>query len=312
MRGCVVGGWALVPARHERDVSSRMPSAGMRLSLGTPGAHVEWRGRAQCPQAGEEWCRKLPDRRVGASFTAAGHRARACPRARTVTLFVVALLGTSAALVDGCAPPVRRTGEWSAERLGRASSAACRALLAVSSRTRARMHVDMNFEAATKYAVGMPREDDELDAAVEETLTASRALVGVVARSLAEVLEHVTLPQYRVLVVLCAAGALRSGELAERLGVHQSTLTRTGDRLVAQGLVRRDASPDSRREIMVSLTERGQAIVVQVLSQRRNDIREILGSVSEKDRKAILKGFHTFAMAAGERENEHLLTLGMS
>jgi DNA-binding MarR family transcriptional regulator len=158
----------------------------------------------------------------------------------------------------------------------------------------------------------MRSREDELDAAVDDTLTASRALVGVIARSLVDVLEQVTLPQYRVLVVLCAAGPLRSGELAERLGVHQSTMTRTGDRLVTQGLVRRDASPDSRREVIVSLTDRGKDMVVQVLSQRRNDIREILGSVSEKDRKAILVGFHRFAEAAREPENDHLLTLGLT
>src|SRR5918911_4789200 len=158
----------------------------------------------------------------------------------------------------------------------------------------------------------MRSQEDELDAAVDETLTASRALMGLVARSLAEVLEQVTLPQYRVLVVLCAAGPLRSGELAERLGVHQSTLTRTADRLVAQGLIQRDPSPDSRREIRVSLTDRGQDMVVQVMRQRWNDIRKILGSVSEQDRKVILTGFREFAKLAGEPENEHLLTFGMS
>jgi DNA-binding MarR family transcriptional regulator len=174
------------------------------------------------------------------------------------------------------------------------------------------MHVGMHSAMSTTYAVTMRSEEDELDAAVDETLTASRALLGLIARSLAEVLEQVTLPQYRVLVVLCAAGPLRSGELAERVGVHQSTLTRTADRLVAQGLIQRDPSPDSRREIMVSLTDRGQAMVVQVMRQRSDDIREILGSVSEKDRKVILAGFREFARVAGEPENEHLLTLGMS
>jgi DNA-binding MarR family transcriptional regulator len=158
----------------------------------------------------------------------------------------------------------------------------------------------------------MRSQEDELDAAVDETLTASRALLGLIARSLAEVLEQVTLSQYRVLVVLCSAGPLRSGELADRLGVHQSTLTRTADRLVAQGLIQRDPSPDSRREIIVSLTDRGRDMVLQVMRQRWNDIREILGSVTEKDRKAILTGFSGFAKAAGEPEHEYLLTLGLS
>jgi hypothetical protein len=48
----------------------------------------------------------------------------------------------------------------------------------------------------------------------DATLTASRALLGVVARSLAEVLEMVTLPQFRILVVIASSGTLKMGTLA--------------------------------------------------------------------------------------------------
>jgi DNA-binding MarR family transcriptional regulator len=156
------------------------------------------------------------------------------------------------------------------------------------------------------------RPADDLDEDVEETLTASRALVGIIARSLADVLEDVTLPQYRVLVVLCASGPMRSGVLAERLGVHQSTLTRTADRLVAQGLIRRDPSQESRREIIVDLTDAGRALVVRTLRQRSEHLREVLERVPVQDRKTILAGFRAFAEAAGEPEAEHLLTLGVT
>ncbi|CAM5308255.1 hypothetical protein SBADM41S_12362 [Streptomyces badius] len=43
---------------------------------------------------------------------------------------------------------------------------------------------------------------DDVDAVTEAVLTASRLLVAVSARSLAEVEERVTLPQFRMLVVL--------------------------------------------------------------------------------------------------------------
>ena len=158
----------------------------------------------------------------------------------------------------------------------------------------------------------MGRSADDLDEYVEDTLTASRALVGIIARSLADVLEDVTLPQYRVLVVLCASGAMRSGVLAERLGVHQSTLTRTADRLVAQDLIRRDPSQESRREIIVDLTDAGRALVVRTLKQRSNHLREVLERAPVQDRKKIRAGFRAFAEAAGEPEAAHLLTLGVS
>jgi DNA-binding MarR family transcriptional regulator len=151
----------------------------------------------------------------------------------------------------------------------------------------------------------------ELDDDVEVTLTASRALVGVVARTLADVLEVVTLPQFRMLVVLCDEGPLRSGVLSERLGIHQSTLTRLADRLVGQGWVRRETNAESRREVMVDLTDAGRELVTKVLEARRADLAKILGRAPAKDRAVIRAGFEAFARAAGEPDPGHLLTLGL-
>src|ERR687886_1866939 len=140
----------------------------------------------------------------------------------------------------------------------------------------------------------------DLDSDVDVTLSASRALVGVVARTLADVLEVVTLPQFRMLVVLCAEGPLRSGVLSERLGIHQSTLTRLADRLVAQGWVRREPNAESRREVLVDLSDAGRELVTKVLEARRADLAGILRQVSPEDRAVIRAGFETFARAAGE------------
>lgn len=142
---------------------------------------------------------------------------------------------------------------------------------------------------------------DDLDATAAAVLTASRALVGVVARSLAPVLEQVTVPQFRVLVVLSNAhGPLRHRDLADALGVHSSTFTRTTDRLVAGGWVTRAENPDNRRETLVSLTPTGRALVDQVTEARRAEIRAILQRVPVGDRPAILDGLAAFSAAAGE------------
>ena len=151
----------------------------------------------------------------------------------------------------------------------------------------------------------------QLDDDVEATLAASRAMVGVLARSLAEVLEIVTLPQFRVLVVLCAEGPLRSGVLAERLGIHQSTFTRLADRLVGQGWVRREPNVQSRREVLVDLTDEGRELVTKVMRERTADVQRILRQASPADREAIRAGFEAFARVAGEPDAAHLLTLGL-
>ena len=151
----------------------------------------------------------------------------------------------------------------------------------------------------------------DLDDDVDVTLTDSRALAGVIARTLADVLEVVTLPQFRMLVVLCAEGPLRSGVLSDRLGIHQSTLTRLADRLVAQGWVRRETNAESRREVMIDLSGAGRDLVTKVLEARREDLARILRSAPPQDRAVIRAGFEAFARAAGEPDPAHLLTLGL-
>ena len=73
----------------------------------------------------------------------------------------------------------------------------------------------------------------DLDTSASAVLTASRALLAVVARSIAPELDRVTVPQFRVLVVLSTAGQpVRNRDLAEALGVHPSTFTRNKPMIV--------------------------------------------------------------------------------
>jgi DNA-binding MarR family transcriptional regulator len=151
------------------------------------------------------------------------------------------------------------------------------------------------------------RPTDAADAAV----TASRALLGVVARSLSEALELVTLPQFRVMVILATAGPLRMGVLAARANTLPSTFSRSIDRMVNGDWVQRSVSPDSRREVLIELTPRGHHLVAHVTERRRNEIAQILGRLAPDDRRAVGEAFAAFAHAAGEPPVEDLLTLGI-
>jgi DNA-binding MarR family transcriptional regulator len=139
-----------------------------------------------------------------------------------------------------------------------------------------------------------------VDEVTDAVLLASRALVAVAARSLAAVEHEVTLPQFRALVVLSTRGPLNSGELAAELGIHPSTGTRLCDRLTAKGLVERQTSPESRREVVLVLTPIGLRIVDDVTSTRRKEVATIVGRVPTKLRPAMVQALQAFADAAGE------------
>jgi DNA-binding MarR family transcriptional regulator len=83
--------------------------------------------------------------------------------------------------------------------------------------------------------------------------------------ALAEV--SLTVPGWRVLVVLLRGDRLRVGELADRTSIEFSTLSRLIDALQRRGLVARKPAKDDARVVHVSLTARGRAVTRQLLPE---------------------------------------------
>ncbi len=153
---------------------------------------------------------------------------------------------------------------------------------------------------------------DDLDEATRVVAAASRALVGVIASSYAPVRDKITVPQVRVLLVLAAGdGPMRSGDLADRLGIHPSTFTRTADRLVESGWIRRTVNPQNRRESHITLTNTGSRLIGQIARRRDANVRLVLERLTREQRRQVVAGMETFADAAGEPSFEDLLSLGM-
>ena len=138
-----------------------------------------------------------------------------------------------------------------------------------------------------------------LPTVTDAVLRASRALVGVAARSLAEVEDAVTLPQFRVLVVL-ASSEQSLGELAEALDVHPSSAARLCTRLEPKGLITRRPSTNSPREVFISLTPQGHTLVDDVTKRRRREITRIIARIPERERRVLVHALSVFTEAAHE------------
>lgn len=150
---------------------------------------------------------------------------------------------------------------------------------------------------ATDAGISAAEDAEEL---VTALLTASRALVGVSARSLAQVEDSVTITQFRMLVVLEEHGTTRLNLLAERLGVTPSTALRMVDRLISAGMVTRQENTADRREVLIALSEAGQRIVRVVTERRRAEIAAIVAAMPNSRRRAAVSALTAFAEAAGE------------
>ncbi|CAL9354619.1 hypothetical protein SUDANB6_00535 [Streptomyces sp. enrichment culture] len=141
---------------------------------------------------------------------------------------------------------------------------------------------------------------DDVDAVTREVLTASRLLVAVSARSLAAVEERVTLPQFRMLVVLSTRGATKLVTLAEQLQVAPSTAMRMVDRLIAAGLAERHVNPADRRETLLRLTDEGRRTVGDVTARRRTEIAAIVERLTPAQRLALVEALAAFNEAGAE------------
>jgi len=135
---------------------------------------------------------------------------------------------------------------------------------------------------------------------IDAVLGASRVLVAVAARSLAGLVEDVTLAQYRVLIELAARGPQRVADLATVLEVERSTATRMCDRLVRKHLVHRRRVNTDRRGVRVGLTPAGRELVEAVSDRRRREIARIVRRMPRPDRQAVLSALRAFAAASGE------------
>ncbi|MFL6110425.1 MAG: MarR family winged helix-turn-helix transcriptional regulator [Catenulispora sp.] len=151
----------------------------------------------------------------------------------------------------------------------------------------------------------------DVDRVTEAVLTASRLLVAVSARSLNEVQDRITLPQFRALVVLASRGPLRLTHLASHLAVNPSTAMRMAERLAAAGMIDRSPNPENRRESILALTRAGREVVEQVTSRRRAEIAGIVERMPRAHRDRLVEALEAFSAAGGEPPTGHdLIPLG--
>ncbi|MFE2163164.1 MarR family winged helix-turn-helix transcriptional regulator [Streptomyces lydicus] len=147
---------------------------------------------------------------------------------------------------------------------------------------------------------GRSPDTGDVEAVTRAVLTASRVLVGVSARSLTAVEDKITLPQFRLLVVLSVHGAANLSTVAELLGVNPSTAMRMIDRLTGVGFAGRQASPDNRRETLIQLTDAGRRVVDEVTARRRAEIAAVVSRMDPAHRAALIEALTAFTEAAGE------------
>lgn len=97
-----------------------------------------------------------------------------------------------------------------------------------------------------------------------------------------------SLAQVHTIEVLGVHGALRMKELAEKLGITTGTLTVQIEKLVAANLIERQAHPDDRRAIVVTLTQEGQSIHRQHNQLHLDLVKDLARNIDSEQESVLL------------------------
>jgi DNA-binding MarR family transcriptional regulator len=106
-----------------------------------------------------------------------------------------------------------------------------------------------------------------------------------------------TMTQVRVLYTLQMENGLAAGELAERLGVQPSTVTRIVDRMVQNKLVSRDVDPSDRRLVRHNLTERGDALFRDLQTTADENFGKVFAGMSDTQVQRLVEALTDLTQA---------------
>ncbi|MQY69533.1 MAG: MarR family transcriptional regulator [Firmicutes bacterium] len=116
-----------------------------------------------------------------------------------------------------------------------------------------------------------------------------------VVQELAEL--KITLAQFQALSLLAEKKGCIMSELAKGMSQSFSTTTGIVDRLIRDGLARRERDKKDRRVVRVFITSKGKYTVGQFKRYRKEHLISILESLKEKDRKTLIQAMGILSQA---------------
>lgn len=99
----------------------------------------------------------------------------------------------------------------------------------------------------------------------------------------------ITLPEARLIAAVGAFGPFSVMELARHANLDKSQASRAAEALMRRGLMRRDASEEDGRLVLVSLTPDGRALYRKVMPIARKWNVDLFASLDDKERDTLAR-----------------------
>jgi MarR family transcriptional regulator, organic hydroperoxide resistance regulator len=116
----------------------------------------------------------------------------------------------------------------------------------------------------------------------------------------------VPLAQLKSLLIIAGTGETHFSTLAQHLGVTPGDVTRIIERLVEQGLVSRNPSPEDRRVIRLQATNKGRNLLANLMESQTRHMARILEFMNLNDLQSLLNGISGLIQAMEKHQKEFM------
>ncbi|SFR29158.1 DNA-binding transcriptional regulator, MarR family [Lentzea waywayandensis] len=112
--------------------------------------------------------------------------------------------------------------------------------------------------------------------------------------------QSLPVSEAHAMVEVAREGQIRQVELARRLRLEKSTVSRLVTNLVGRGWVHREAADDDGRGVLLVLTDTGATAAAGQADARRNRLTALLDRVPDDQRGAVVRALQILAEATVE------------
>ena len=115
--------------------------------------------------------------------------------------------------------------------------------------------------------------------------------------------QPVAVAEAHALMDLTAMGPMRQGELAARLNLEKSTVSRLVRQMEAQHWIQRVSDQADGRAVLIQVTKQGRETAAQLARARQQKFVRIISAIPQSKRPMVIEAISTLERACSESEN---------
>ncbi|SRR6266498_1052432 len=112
-----------------------------------------------------------------------------------------------------------------------------------------------------------------------------------------------SMPQFSILIQLHFRGVCGMSEVSERFEITPAAASQLVDKLVQNGLIRREEDPHDRRAKFLNLTDKGRELIQQSIEERYRWVDQIAEKLTAEERTKVSEALSIMTNAARELES---------